>query len=242
MRLAVITKIFAFANVATAFQVIPTVSFPKRIFSTAVTTLKATEESSADAGNSVNAENDQEGDKSSDVEAFLKTNYPAFHALLSMDEDVIKVAHDTSSSGCTFFAPTDKAFEDLGEKKRLQLEDPRNLETAKKLAAFHVISTDAVKSAKLKTEDWRGGRPKDGPPKLVVGGLMTMGGEVNVGRKKVGGFLGIGATEDWDIVIGPEALIVQSFDVGNCVVHEVDSLISPQFLWRYFDQLRIPGF
>jgi hypothetical protein len=63
-----------------------------------------------------------------------------------------------------------------------------------------------------------------------------------VGRSKSGGFWGYGAKEDGDIVIGPEAKIVQSFNVESCVVHEMDALVSPLALWRYCDQLRIPGF
>lgn len=42
-----------------------------------------------------------------------------------------------------------------------------------------------------------------------------------------------------DIVIGPEAKIVKSFNVDGSFVHEVDDLISPALLWRYCDQLRI---
>ena len=42
-----------------------------------------------------------------------------------------------------------------------------------------------------------------------------------------------------DIVIGPEAKIVQSFNVEGSFVHEVTDLISPTLLWRYCDQLRI---
>ena len=42
-----------------------------------------------------------------------------------------------------------------------------------------------------------------------------------------------------DIVIGPDAKIVQSFNVEGSFVHEVSDLISPALLWRYCDQLRI---
>jgi len=76
----------------------------------------------------------------------------------------------------------------------------------------------------------------------VIAGIKTLSGEVPVGRRKSGGFLGWGATEDGDIVVGPSANIVQSFNVEGSFVHEVDALISPVILWRYCDQLRIPGF
>lgn len=71
---------------------------------------------------------------------------------------------------------------------------------------------------------------------------MTLGGEVPVGRSKSGGFLGWGAKEDGGVVVGPEAKIIQSFKVEDCIVHEMDALVSPEILWRYCDQLRIPGF
>jgi hypothetical protein len=79
-------------------------------------------------------------------------------------------------------------------------------------------------------------------PDTVIAGIKTLSGEVPVGRSKSGGFLGLGATEDGDVVIGPAAKILQSFNVEGSIVHEVDALISPQILWRYCDQLRIPGF
>lgn len=75
----------------------------------------------------------------------------------------------------------------------------------------------------------------------MIAAIVTLGGEVPVGRSKSGGFLGFGAKEDGDIVIGPEAKIVQSFQVEESIVHEVDSLVSPVVLWRYADQLRLPG-
>ena len=45
-----------------------------------------------------------------------------------------------------------------------------------------------------------------------------------------------------DIIVGPEGKILRSVKVGNAVIHEVEGLVSPMVLWRYCDQLRIPGF
>ena len=203
--------------VANAFQVVPAVCRP-------MTLLRA---DTQDAGERI------------EVEVFLKKKYSAFHSLITKNPDIFKMA----SGNSTYFAPTDQAFADLGEKKQAQLEDPRNLETAQKIAAYHVIGQEAIPSVRLRTEDWTVPRPKDGsPPKLTIGGVMTMGGEVPVGRTKSGGFLGFGAKEDGGIVIGPDAKIIQSYNVGDCIVHEVDALLSPVVLWRYCDQLRIPGF
>lgn len=95
---------------------------------------------------------------------------------------------------------------------------------------------------RLKREDWT--VPKvDGVAALSIGGVLTLGGELRVGRSKSGGFLGFGAKEDGNVVIGNNsALIVKSTNIGNGVVHEVDSFVAPDLIWRYYDQLRIPGF
>jgi hypothetical protein len=68
-----------------------------------------------------------------------------------------------------------------------------------------------------------------------------MGGEVPITRSVRGGFMGmIGGKEDGGVTING-AKVVESFTVGAGVVHEVDDLVSPNLLWRYMDQLRIPG-
>lgn len=180
--------------------------------------------------------------ESVDVESFIADNYPEFHSLLSKNPGIWKEMSE-ASNGYTIFAPNSQAFEDLGDKKRRQIEDPRNLETAQKLGLYHVVSVEPVSSMRLRTEDWTKPRPKDGSPQpLTIGGIVTLGGEVAVGRKKSGGFLGFGAKEDGSIVVGPEAQIVQSNNVGSSIVHEVDAFISPIVLWRYFDQLQIGSF
>ena len=111
------------------------------------------------------------------------------------------------------------------------------------VGSYHVIPGQAISAIELRTEDWTRGRPKDGSkPNTLIAAVKTLSGEVPVGRSKSGGVLGFGAKEDGDIVIGPEAKIVQSFEVEECLVHDMDSLVSPEVLWRYCDQLRIPGF
>jgi uncharacterized surface protein with fasciclin (FAS1) repeats len=186
---------------------------------------------------------------SSTLQELLKEEFPAFYSLLSMNDDIWKTMAEKETNGCTIFAPSDAAFENLGEKKLLQLKDVRNAETAKKMGLYHVVATEAVTAAQLRTEDWTGPKPKiDGSPRPIkVQALVTMAGEVPVGRSKSGGlfFFGrsIGAKEDGDVVIGTDnARIVKSYKVGKSFVHEVDALISPVLLWRYCDQLRIPGF
>ena len=111
------------------------------------------------------------------------------------------------------------------------------------MGLYHVVLQEAVSAQRLRTEDWTGPKPADGSPRpITVQALITQGGEVPVGRSKSGGFLGIGAKEDGDVVIGPDARIVKSYSIGKSIVHEVDALVSPVVLWRYCDQLRIPGF
>lgn len=187
-----------------------------------------------------NDEPEQDPDET-DVQKFLKVKFPTFYSLLSMNDEVWKELGKTQA--CTVFAPNAQAFENLGQKKLSQLEDPRNLETAEKMGAYHVVATEAVTYQRLRTEDWTKPKPEgENVRPLTVAGLVTLGGEVPVGRSKSGGFLGFGAKEDGEAVVGPNARVVQSFSVGDSFVHEVDDLISPQILWRYCDQLRIPGF
>lgn len=179
-----------------------------------------------------------------DLEAFVAKEFQAFYALLSLNEGLWQlIAESDTGTGYTLFAPSNTVFDKLGEKKLQQLKDSRNLETAQKMGLYHVVNDDAVSAARLRTEDWTRPAPADGSPRpITVQALLTLGGEVPVGRSKSGGFLGIGAREDGDVVIGPNAQIIKSFKVDGSIVHEVDDLISPLILWRYMDQLRIPGF
>jgi uncharacterized surface protein with fasciclin (FAS1) repeats len=179
----------------------------------------------------------------SDLEVFVEKEFPTFHALLTLNEGLWQIITE-SETGYTLFAPSNTVFDSLGEKKLQQLKDSRNLETAQKMGLYHVVNDDAVSAARLRTEDWTRPAPTDGSPRpITVQALLTLGGEVPVGRSKSGGFfLGIGAREDGDVVIGPNARIIKSFKIDGSIVHEVDALISPVILWRYMDQLRIPGF
>jgi uncharacterized surface protein with fasciclin (FAS1) repeats len=173
------------------------------------------------------------------VEVFLEKKFPSFHKLILNDECRKAIAE----GAVTIFAPNEAAFLALGERKLAQIEDPRNAETRERMGSYHVLPAQAISAIELRTEDWSRGRPKDGSlPNTLIAGVVTISGEVPVGRSKSGGFLGFGAKEDGDIVIGPEAKIVQSFNVQDCIVHEMNALISPVILWRYCDQLRIPGF
>lgn len=63
----------------------------------------------------------------SDVEEYLAKNYPSCSALLAKNGDAMKKIIK-ADVGFTIFAPNEAAFSALGEKKRLQLEDIRNVE------------------------------------------------------------------------------------------------------------------
>jgi len=190
-----------------------------------------------------------------DVKKFLSKEYPMFYKLLlSKTDDIWKtLGASNADGGYTIFVPNEAAFQALGEKKLTQLKDDRNLETIQKMALYHVIAKGLVTSQQLRTEDWTAPviQGKDGALRpYKVGGVITMGGTVPVGRSKSGGFLGWGAKEDGDAVIGPNARITQSYQIFSPdnktkiegTVHEVDAFVSPELLWRFMDQLRIPGF
>lgn len=153
------------------------------------------------------------------MEGLLAEKYPAFMKLLSANDKIWKTlreAGNNNGGGFTVLAANNGAFEALGDKKRIQLADDRN-------GAYHVI-----------------GEPVTSEALFASGGVITLGGEIPVGRSTAGGFFGVGGKEDGGVTING-AKVIKSIDIGNSIVHEVDTLVSPQILWRYMDQLRIPG-
>jgi len=169
------------------------------------------------------------------LDSFLEKRYPSFYKLIN-DDMMLAI----KQGGVTIFVPNEKAFKKLGKQKRSQIEDPRNLEIREKMGSYHIIEEESISAVQLAIEDWSRGKPKDGSrPNTMISGINTLSGKVPVGRSKSGGFLGWGAKEDGDIVIGPDAKILQSFNVEGSFVHEVNDLVSPLLLWRYCDQLRI---
>lgn len=165
---------------------------------------------------------------SADLEQFLMKYFPTFsECLLLKNEAVMKQLRQRANEGFTIFVPNEGAFVALGEKKLSQLKDPRNQETADRMGAFHVIPAEAISIETLLDEN--------------VGGVMTLGGEVQIGPSRSGGLFGFGGSSDGGVLVGSKAKIMQSSVLGQGIVHEVDQLVSPEVLWRYFDQLRIPG-
>jgi len=161
-----------------------------------------------------------------ELREFLQTYCPAFYAILDKNEEVWKAVGDTAEGaevGFTVFAPSADALQALGEDKQNQLLDERNLETTQKIAGYHVI-----------------GEPVTAEALFQSGGVVTVSGEVPIERSITGGIFGIGGKEDGGVTLN-QAKITGTAYVGSGIVHEVDNLVSPNILWRYMDQLRIPG-
>jgi uncharacterized surface protein with fasciclin (FAS1) repeats len=177
----------------------------------------------------------EDGATTPTIQSYLQQNYPLFESLLLVK---IPNIYDTlrtsdSSNGFTIFCPSNSVMENIDPKRRVQIVDPRNDEVTEKLASYHVISNGKVTQERLKREDWTVPRSADGVAALSIGGVLTLAGELRVGRSKSGGFLGFGAKEDGGVVIGNnEARVVKSTTVGNGVVHEVDGFVAPDLIWR----------
>ena len=163
------------------------------------------------------------------VRSYLQQYYPIWLSILDLNDEVWKSMVDTSADGggigYTLFVLSDGALrQKLTETQQEQLFDPRNLETAQKIAAYHVI-----------------GEVVTGEELYNAGGVLTVGGEVPIERSRKGGFFGFGGQEDGTVTINQSQVIQTDIQVGTGLIHEVDSLVSPSILWRYMDQLRIPG-
>ncbi|KAL3937394.1 MAG: hypothetical protein SGBAC_007505 [Bacillariaceae sp.] len=157
------------------------------------------------------------------VRQTLEEKYSGFSRLLNLNDSVWKSIGAGYINGFTLFVPTNAALESLDETKQAQLLDERNLETIQKMVSYHVIS-------ELVTAD----------DLFNAGGVITLGGEVAVDRSTSGGMFGVGGKEDGGVLVN-QSKVVQSVPLGSGIVHEVDGLVSPNIMWRYMDQLRIPG-
>lgn len=187
----------------------------------------------------------EENKEEESIESYLKTNYPLFEStLIANIPNIYSILRESdASTGYTLFCAPDTVMSAIDKQRKVQISDPRNAEITEKLASYHVIQNGKVTKERMTREDWT--VPKiDGVAALSIGGVLTLGGELRVGRSKSGGFMGFGAKEDGGVVIGNnDARVISSLNVGkNGIIHEVDALVAPDLIWRYFDQLRIPGF
>eukprot|EP00544_Gedaniella_sp_CCMP2646_P006554 CAMPEP_0202490808 /NCGR_PEP_ID=MMETSP1361-20130828/8103_1 /ASSEMBLY_ACC=CAM_ASM_000849 /TAXON_ID=210615 /ORGANISM="Staurosira complex sp., Strain CCMP2646" /LENGTH=210 /DNA_ID=CAMNT_0049120771 /DNA_START=39 /DNA_END=671 /DNA_ORIENTATION=- len=164
-----------------------------------------------------------DGDPTISLEDYLKDHHGIFvQALLTKNDKVWKAIRQEGSA-CTIFAPSDQDFVDLGDKRRMQFMDDRNKETVEKIASYHVI-----------------GEPVTAEELFASGGVITMGGEIQVDRSITGGMFGFWGKEDGGVTING-AKVMETINIGDSIIHSVDTLVSPNILWRYMDQLRIPG-
>ena len=157
------------------------------------------------------------------VKNYLKDNYSSFSVILDKNDGVWKALGGAEEGGFTIFAPSNEAFQALGAKKKEQLLDPRNLESTQKIAAYHVIA-EVVTADQL----------------FNSGGVITLEGEIPVDRSVSGGAFGVGGKEDGGVCVN-KAKVTKSIELGSGILHEVDAFVSPTIMWRYMDQLRIPG-
>jgi len=143
---------------------------------------------------------------------------------MSKNDDVWKKLRD-STVGITIFAPTDDAVAALGDKKLQQIRDVRNEETVLRMCAYHAVN-----------------EPVGAEELFSSAGVIPVAGDViPVERSVTGALFGIiGGKEDGGVTVGG-ARVIESIYIGTSIVHRTDDLVSPSILWRYCDQLRIPG-
>jgi uncharacterized surface protein with fasciclin (FAS1) repeats len=159
-----------------------------------------------------------------DIEFVLQTEYPTFYSILLRNTDLWKEWRSPDVETYTIFCPSELALRTtLGETKLRQLQDDRNYETICKFTEYHVIFKDAVTRDDL----WN------------AGGIVTMGGHIVPIERSRGGKSG----EGWlSGIFGGNAKLISTQMFGtNGILHETDGVVSPNLLWRYMDQLRIPG-
>ena len=167
----------------------------------------------------------------SELESVLQSKYPTFNKIVKGNEELWKKLKGPEVLAFTVFIPTEDAMKNnLGEKKVIQLLDDRNTETTNKMGMFHFVD-DIVSAEKL----------------FQSAGVISFNGDVvPVERSVSGGFMGLlGGKEDGGSTVGG-AKVTATYPVGGDdgsvgVIHEVDEFVSPSILWRYMDQLRIPG-
>lgn len=177
---------------------------------------------------SAEVEEDKEDSTSglNEMESFIADNHPTASELFQRNADA-KKAFKSELVGCTVFIPNEDAFKNLGSKRLDQLVDIRNEEVSQKIISYHVID-EPVSASEL----------------FNAGGVLTKGGEVQIERSVQGGLFGLGGKEDGGVTLNGSK-VVKTTEFKNAsstsYVHEVDGLLCPSILWRYADQLRIPG-
>ena len=181
-----------------------------------------------------------------ELEKFLQQEHSMFYSLLLYkNEYVWKMIRENSNGACTIFAPTNAALQALGDKKIQQLQDNRNEEVRNKIGSYHIV-LDADSTVVTAEQLYNSGGIRtiatgDNPivpverTKRSGGNLFAMFTSNNNKDDDNG---------DGTVTLGSNnARIVNSIFLqnSNTLIHQIDALISPNILWRYCDQLRIPG-
>jgi Fasciclin domain len=169
------------------------------------------------------------------VESYVQEQHAIFwNLVLSKNDALWKALRESASSnlsnnaGITLFCPTNEAMKALGEARLRQLADDRNYETVLRMGEFHAVSEPVSADVLFNSAG------------VVSLARASRDQVLAVERRKVGGFMGIGGTEDGTSTVGG-AQIVQTICLGPSFIHATNGLVSPSILWRYCDQLRIPG-
>jgi uncharacterized surface protein with fasciclin (FAS1) repeats len=170
------------------------------------------------------------------VQDYLKEHHGMFFDLvLSKNDRAWKQLSQAPT--LTIFAVTNEGMRsNVGETKCKQLADVRNDETVQRMAEYHLIADDAVSAQSL----------------FDSGGVVTIGNNVvPVERTRTGGggagfLFGLmgGTEEEGGVTVGGgDSRVVSTTELvdGRAIVHATDNVVSPRMLWRYCDQLRIPG-
>lgn len=221
---------------------------------------------SAEASESSEGGSEEEKERPK-LDAFLEKKYPDFYGFVN--DDMMKEIKQGSvtlfvPNAAAFKSLGDKKTKQINDPRNLEIREKMG-----SYHIIAEESVDAMKLrtedwSKGKPED--GSRPNTmvAGIKTLSGevpvGRSKSGGFLGWGAKEDGTItnndclLFLGNSYSWhfiyvsnflflsvvgDIVIGPDAKIVQSFNVEGSFVHEVSHLISPALLWRYCDQLRI---
>ena len=153
------------------------------------------------------------------------TGFMKFNDLLLRTGDKISSILKEENKEFTLFAPSSSAWSNLDSSIINKLRDPRNAEVVEKIILYHLVEGKLLQADIFEANG---------------GSLITKGGDVAIRPSLSGGFLGIGAKEDGGITING-AKLVNTWEVDNIIIHEVDNLINPYLLYRFLDAVRLPG-
>ncbi len=150
----------------------------------------------------------------SEVEGFLEDNYPTFRSLIRDNEKIWNATRE-AEDGYTIFAPNEEAIASLLDSDKVKrLKEETDLSHI--FASYHFIN-------ELVTEEELN----------AAGGVVTLGGLLPVGHSTSGNFLGLGGKNKESSVTINDANLLQSFEISNCIIHEVDAFVCPESILQH---------